>query len=162
MNPLKKVTAFAVLLLGIFAFSKVETKTEILPLDLSEINVIETISKQQLECRPSSDFMFYVEADLVKKVRGANTVNAKVFMLEKSTGRTSLLASENVQILKFDGAISIENNSSLRSKVLRNGDKILTNSNKSNFNLNELVQFETIYNSYIKSTNKLLDIERAI
>ena len=157
--------ALAVILVGIFSFSKREAETVKSSLNLEGINVREMLSKQQFECRPTSDFMFYVEANLVEKVRGANNINAKVYLLNKVSGQKKLLASENVQINKFKGAIAIQSHKTdkeFKTFVLDNGDKIIGGSVKTTFSFDELIQYEAIYNSYIKSTNKLLKLERTI
>ena len=112
MNPLKKITVLFVLLLTLFSFVKKEINSADIKSNLEEINVINILSKQKYECRPSSKYMFYVEANLVKKVRGANNINAKIFFLDKVSGIKNLLASENIQINKFKGAIAIQQNTS--------------------------------------------------
>ena len=165
MKPLRKVAALAVLLVGIFAFSKAEMSSEKPSLNLDNINVIETLSKQQFECRPTSDFMFYVETDLVKKIRGANNVNAKVYILDKVSGRKALLADENIQIKKFEGAIELKDHSAstnFKSSLIKNGDLIIGNNEVAPYTFNELIQYESIYNSYLNSTNKLLRLKRSI
>lgn len=165
MKPLKKITALAVILIGIFSFSKKENTTVKTALNLENINVVEVLSKQQFECRASSDFIFYVETDLVKKIRGASHINAKVFILDKVSGSKNLLAQENIQVNKFEDSIEIKDHNSedafIRS-VLKNGDKIIGDSNNTPFAFNELLKFESIYNGYINSTNKLLRLKRSI
>lgn len=165
MKPLKKVAALAVVLVGIFAFHKAENTPKASSLNIQNVNVIETLSKQQFECRPVSDFMFYVETDLVKKIRGANNVNAKVYILDKSTGQKALLADENIQIKKFEGAIELKDHSaegSLKNEIIQNGDVLIGGSDKAPFTFDELIQYESIYNSYLNSTNKLLNLKRSI
>lgn len=166
MKSLKKVAALAVILIGIFSFSKKENEPELeSSLNLEEINVVEMLSKQQFECRPSSNFMFYVEANLVKKIRGANNINAKVFILDKTSGKKSLLAEENIQVNKFEGAIAIDDhneNNIIIDSILENGDKIIGGSEKAVYAFDELVKYEAIYNSYINATNKLLRLKRSI
>lgn len=161
MKPLKKFMALAVILIGIFSFSKKEKKSLETALNLESINVVEMLSKQQFECRPSSDFMFYVETSLVKKVRGANNINAKVFILDKATGQKSLLAQENIQVKKFEDSIEIKDHI-FEDSILDNGDKIIGGSEKSPYVFNDLVKYESIYNGYINSTNKLLRLKRSI
>lgn len=165
MKPLRKFTALAVILIGIFSFNKKENKTVETALNLESINVVELLSKQHFECRPTSDFMFYVETDLVKKVRGANNINAKVFILDKVTGQKSLLAQENIQVKKFEGSIELEDISKeklFKSSNLVNGDKIIGGSEKAPYAFEELVKYESIYNGYINATNKLLRLKRSI
>ena len=165
MNTLKKVMALAVILIGVFAFSSKETKSSESNLNLAEINVIEVLSKQHFECRPSSEFMFYVETNLVKKVRGANNINAKIYLLDRISGKKNLLADENIQVNKFKGSIALQKGNSeeaFKSYLLENGDKIIGGTEKTTFSFNELIKYQSIYNSYLSATNKLLGEERSI
>lgn len=165
MKPLRKFTALAVILIGIFSFSKKESTSLKTALNLENINVVEVLSKQQFECRPSSDFIFYVETSLIKKIRGANHINAKVFILDKISGSKSLLAQENVQVNKFEDSIAIKDHnaeSDFLSSVLQNGDMTIGGSEKAPYAFNDLLKYESIYNSYINSTNKLLRLKRSI
>lgn len=165
MEPLKKFMALAVILIGIFSFSKKEDISSKTALNLENINVVDILSNQEFECRPSSEFIFFVETSLVKKIRGANQINAKVYILDKLTGSKSLLAQDNVQINKFEGSIEIKDyntDNNLISKVLENGDKIIGGSENSPYSFNDLLEYESIYNSYINSTNKLLKLNRSI
>jgi hypothetical protein len=165
MKSLKKIMALAVILIGIFSFSAKETKTVETKLNLEGINVIEMLSKQQFECRPTSEFMFSVETKLVKKIRGANNINAKVYIVDKISGNKSLLADENVQINKFKGAVSIKDESAtetFKNSLLVNGDKIIGGSQEALYSFDELIKYESIYNGYINSTNKLLKMKRSI
>jgi len=165
MKPLKKFTAVAVLLIGILAFSKNKSTKTDLSLNLDEINVEEILSKQEKEGRTPANFSFYVETDLVKKIRGASNINAKVYILDKSTGKKSLLAEENIQIKKYQDAIALggfDINQNLKSTILENGDKIIGSSEKTPFAFDKLVKYETIYNDYIDASNKLLRLKRSI
>ena len=165
MNPLKKITVLFVLLLTLFSFVKKEINSADIKSNLEEINVINILSKQKYECRPSSKYMFYVEANLVKKVRGANNINAKIFFLDKVSGIKNLLASENIQINKFKGAIAIQQNTSekaFQTFVLKNGDIIIGDSENAPYSFKELISFESIYNSYVYATNNLLEMKRSI
>lgn len=165
MKSLKKVAALAVVLIGIFAFS---TKTTTVPkssLNLEAINVVDMLSKQQFECRPSSDVMFYVETSIVKKVRGANNINAKVYLIDRASGNKSLLAVENLQVKKFQDAIAIGEHDAIdgfETSTIANGDKITGSLEKAPYNFEELIKYEAIYNAYVNSTNKLLDLKRTI
>lgn len=152
MKSLKRIIILLVLSVSAFSFIKKEKKDIILEFDKKDLNVIEILKKQQFECRPSTDYLFHIETDVVKKVRGASTVDAKVFITQKSSGKVSLLASEKVQVLKFDNENSSHN---LEENVLRNGDKIIGNSTKGNYSFKELISFEPIYNSYVSATNRL-------
>lgn len=159
MKPLKKVLALAVLSVSIFAFTTNENTTETNNLDLTNIDVLEILSKQSLECRPSNEYQFYVETDVNEQLRGATSVNTKIFITEKKSGKTGLLTSETVVVPKFEGTLLLEENTT--NTELKNGDQIVKKSS-SKYSLKELSEFETIYNSYIKSTNDLLEINRAI
>lgn len=163
MRPLKKAAFFAVILIGLFSFSKSE-KT-IPALNIDNLNVIEILSKQSLQCRPTSDYLFYVETELVKKSRGFNTINAKVFLMDRSTGQYNLLASENVAVPLHKDMISLDYETAIRDcelTTLENGDSIIGNSNSGPYCFSELIKNETVYNSYISSTNKLLGLNRTL
>jgi hypothetical protein len=168
MKSLKKVMAIAVLLIGFFSFSTESfgTKDKINPesyLNLEEINIFEMLSKQQFECRPSSEFMFYVETNLVKRMRGANEINAKVYFFDKLFGKKLLLANEIVQIKTFQGAIVNHTSENVFKPIrLKNGDTIIDTVTKTPYSFIELLQFESIYNSYISATNNLLALKRTI
>lgn len=167
MKPLRKFAALAVVLIGIFSFSKKENTSLKSSLNLDGINVIEVLTKQQFECRPSTDFMFYVETNLIKKIRGANNINARVYILDKATGKKNLLAQENIQVNKYKGSIAIEDHGEVNdfeSSFLVNGDKIIGGNftKKSPYSFSELIKHEAIYNSYINATNKLLKQNRSI
>jgi len=58
----------------------------------------------------------------------------------------------------FKGTQLLEN--SLSTKKMDNRDEIIET--KSDFSLKSLQKFETINNSYIKSTNNLLNLNRSI
>ncbi|MDD7915566.1 hypothetical protein [Polaribacter ponticola] len=77
-------------------------------------------------------------------------------MLNRKTNQKILLATEKVEISDTDFSTS----SSLM--FLKNGDQIVGKSFKNLYSFQELIQFEVIYNSYIRSTNKLLDLKRSL
>ena len=163
MKPLKNIAFIAVLLIGIFSFSKSEKPQTTLNID--NINVLEILSKQDLTCRPNSDFLFYVESSLVKKSRGFNTINAQVYIIDRSTGQYNLLASENVAVPFHKEMIALDYETTTRDcelTALENGDKIVGNVNSGNYCFSELMKNETVYNSYINSTNKLLHLDRSL
>jgi len=115
--------------------------------------------------RPDGEYAFYVETDLLQKVRGANKVNAKVYILERATGKRSLLASENLQVQNYPDAISIEATPLLDNFevfALENGDKVIGCSSETPYQFKDLMKFDTIYNSYVRATNTLLNLDRAL
>lgn len=164
MKPLRKIAALAVVLICVLSFIKKENETFKPALKLEFINIDNVLAEQQFHCRPTSDFAIYVETDLVKKIRGASNINAKVFIVDKISGRKNLLAQENILVKKFEDAIAIKdfstNNDAL--STLDNGDTIIGGSEKGQFTFEELVKYDAIYNSYINATNKLLNIQRSI
>ena len=163
MKPLKNIAFIAVLLIGIFSFSKSEKPKTTLNID--DINVLEILSKQDLTCRPNADFLFYVESSLVKKSRGFNTANARVYMVDRSTGQYNLLASENAAVPFHKDMIALDYETTTREcemTSLENGDKIVGNASSGNYCFSELMKNEIVYNSYINSTNKLLHLNRSI
>ncbi len=146
------------LLLGIFAFTSKTNTAENSNLDLNTIDVLNVLLEQNTSCRLNSNYSFFVETELVEKVRGASTIEAKVFILEKSTGSIAKISDEIIMVPNFKGTQLLEN--SLSTKKMDNGDEIIET--KSDFSLKSLQKFETINNSYIKSTNNLLNLNRSI
>lgn len=159
MKPLIKTLALAVLLIGVFAYTSKADIAEIKTLELNNIDVLEAISEQELSGRPSSDYQFYVETDLLEKKRGASTINAKVFLLDKKSGKTAIVTNETIVVPNFKDTVLLEEDLNSQEK-LSNGDRIINSD--SAFSLKELIEFETINYSYIQSTNELLDLSRAI
>jgi hypothetical protein len=162
MNSLKKMAVIPILSIVFFSFVKKDTNSSKLMSNLEDLKLIELLSKQKYECRPSSEFMFYVESNLIKKSRGANTISANIFVLDRHSGESKLLASENIFIPHYKGAISLKHDivaSDCEKLVLNNGDEILGSTIKAPYCFNELIQFESINRSYIKSKNKLLNLK---
>lgn len=165
MTPLFKKIATAILLVGIVSFVKLERKSKHSTLDIKKTEVLDILSTHTLYGRPDGNYSFFVETDLIQKVRGAKKVNAKVYIIERATGKTSLLASENVQIQNYPDAISIETHpmvDNFEVFALENGDKVIGCSSETPFQFRDLMAFDTIYNSYIRATNTLLNIERTL
>lgn len=163
MKPLKLTAFFAVLLIGLFSFNKSEKLNQ--PLNIDNLNVVEILSSQDLDCRPTSDYLFYVETSLVKKERGFSTVNASIYMKERATGNYSLIASENVAIPFHKGMISLNYEKASRDCEVvefENGDIIVGNAQLGDYCFNELIKHEIVFNSYVNSTNKLLGLDRTI
>lgn len=164
MKPLKKAIALFVLILGIFAFTSKENTIEKANLDLNleNIDVLQLLEEQRLACRPSAEYSFFVETTLKEKLRGANAVEAKVFILENKTGKSNFISSETIIVPKFSGAVHLDHvsNNVTSSKSLINGDKVVNS--QTALSLKDLERFEVIKNSYIKSTNELLDLKRSI
>ena len=163
MKPLKNIAFIAVLLIGILSFSKSDKPTTTLNID--NINALEILSNQDVSCRPNSEFLFYVESSLVKKSRGFNTVNARIYMMDRETRQYNLLASENVAVPFHKDMIALDYDIPTRDcefTALKNGDKIVGNANSGNYCFSELMKNEIVYHSYINSTNKLLHLDRSI
>tara|TARA_R110002126_G_scaffold277373_1_gene423162 strand:+ start:140 stop:610 length:471 start_codon:yes stop_codon:yes gene_type:complete len=152
MKYIKKYSLLAVLAIIILSFSKIKNTAKI---NLSETNseILEFLSIQQFECRPSSKFKFYVDTKILKKSRGFSTIQAKIYIVENKSGKSNLLATENI-IAPIQKDIVLAYNEVIQTdlKLLENGDKILNY--KTNFS--ELLGFSTIYDSYLTSRNKLL------
>lgn len=91
------------LLLGIFAFTSKTNTAENSNLDLNTIDVLNVLLEQNTSCRLNSNYSFFVETELVEKVRGASTIEAKVFILEKSTGSIAKISDEIIMVLNFKG-----------------------------------------------------------
>jgi hypothetical protein len=163
MKTIKKITALFVLLVGIFSFTRIESNPAKNSVNLNQIDVIETLNNEYFECRPSSKIMFYVESTVLKKYRGYNVVKADVKLLDRISGKSRLLASKNVVIPFSKDAILeiVEINDTSNNIILKNGDTLLNAEKTNDYHFNDLVQYSSIYNSYINSTNKLLNTTRA-
>lgn len=156
MKIIKKTIFIALVSLIIFSFKKVEETR----LNILSINVAKLLIKQKFDCRPSSKFMFYVDTDIVKKSRGYSTIKASIYIYERATGKSGLLASENIMSpIQRDAILEYTKVSTNHcgNKTLSNGDKIIGNMNRTEYCFSELMSYKTIYNSYIKSRNKLLN-----
>lgn len=160
MLSLKYSTILFLLIVSLSSFVKLDKNTS--KFNLEKMNVLKLLSKQNYECRPSSKFMFYVETKMVKKERGANTINAKIYVLDKVSGLSTVLASENILAHSYKGDISLQYKTvkNYCGKVtLNNGDKIIGSTEKASYCFNELVKFESIYTSYLRSKNNLLKLK---
>ncbi|WP_439130798.1 hypothetical protein [Polaribacter sp.] len=166
MKPLLKSIALAVIVICALSFNKKETKPLESALNLKSINIDKVLSMHQFECRPSSDFNFDVETSIIKKIRGGSNIKTKVFIVDKTTGRKKLLAQENIQVKNFKDAIAIKDHGNnehyVKNFKLVNGDKIVGSQNDNPYNFQELIQYDFIYNKYIRATNKLLHLKRSI
>ena len=159
MLPLKKITALAVILVGIFSFSTSEKNLNQTQLNLADVDVIDVLDTYRFNCRPSEDYFFFVDSDLVKKTRGAKQVNSKIYILERATGKKALLAEENIQISNFDDTVHIVDEASF---ALSNGDVVFDNEAETPYSFKELMKYQRVYGSYIASTNELLDLDRDV
>jgi hypothetical protein len=164
MKTLKSISALLILLIGIFSFTSFEKSTPISNLNLDEVDVIQMLSEQEYECRPSSEVMFFVETGLVKKSRGSSTINTSVYVLDRVSGKSKLLANENIIVpthkdtfLHYDTAIS-----NCEKIELSNGDKTLGSNINAPYCFNELIKYKTIYKSFVRYYNKLLNRDRTL
>ena len=162
MKTSNMVKSLALLLILFSSFSKVEKTTAKATLNFEKINVVQILSAQEFGCRPSAELTFYVETTLVKKFRGYSKINASVFALNRLSGESSLLANENIIVPSHKDAVLHYNKtaSDCEKTILTNGDRIVGSQTNTKYCFNELIKHEVIYNSYIRSTNKLLDIQR--
>jgi hypothetical protein len=154
MKSLKKIIILLVLLVAIFSFSKVENTEIQLKSHTEGLNIIDILSKQKYECRPSSEYLFYVESYLSND--RTPTIKAEIYMLNRKTNKSSLLADEKIKVSNN------ELNTHTSPEFLKNGDKIISNSDQDLYSFKELLEFETIYSSYVSSTNKLLNLNRSL
>lgn len=164
MKNLKKIAVLALLLIGFFAFSKAENTTSKSSLNIEAINIVKVLSSQELECRPTSNFLFYVETTLVKKSRGFSTINATIFVLDRVSGQYNSIANENIvvpfhneSVLQFDTV-----KSNCDKTTLANGDKIIGSNLPAAYCFSDLIQYDVVLNSYNNAINKLLHINRTL
>jgi hypothetical protein len=127
-------------------------------------NIVKIFSEsKKFECKPSRAFQLQVETDITKRIRGAYNINAKIFIIEISTGDKKLVSQENLQVKKFEGSIiSEENKTNKKTSKLPNGDLILGGSDQTPCEFNNLIKYDAVYYSYINATNKLLNLKRSI
>lgn len=164
MKSLKIVSTLAVILIGIFSFSKSESTSTALALNLDELNLEEILSKQVFECRPSEQFAFYVETDLVKKYRGYSKIKASVYVLDRFSGASNLLTNQQVIVPNHkDTSLRLNENGVNKNNItLPNGDKIVGGNINSKYSFDKLIQYETIYRNYVAASNNLLDMHRTL
>ena len=164
MKTLKSISALLILLIGIFSFTSFEKSTPISNLNLDEVDIIQVLSEQEYECRPSTEIMFFVESSLVKKSRGSSTINTNVYLLDRVSGKSKLLANENIIIPNHkDAIIHYDTEISNCEKIeLSNGDKTLGSNTYAPYCFNELIKYKTIFKSYVRSSNKLLSMNRTL
>lgn len=154
MKRLKKVLLFFVLIIGVFSFTTPERDSNKLNLDSIDVN--ELLSMEASRCRPSSEFMFYVDTETLKKSRGYSTIKADIFIYERATGKFNLLSNNSIIVPNHKEAIlDYEIRMHHFDKTLENGDKVLDNKTVSTYNFNELIEHKTIYHSYLISRSKL-------
>ena len=83
-----------------------------------------------------------------------------MFVFDKLTNQKSILANENIIVANHKDSLinydKIINNS--ETTELENGHIIIHNEKNTEFKLANLLKSELIYNRYIISTNKLLNI----
>lgn len=162
MKTLIKVTVLAALIISVFSFSKMKHKKT--TSNLSNIDIIKTLTNQEYGCRPSSEVMFYVETKLVKKSRGSNTINASIYVLDRASGQSNLLANENIIVPNYKDAILDFDTTTKNGDVLEltNGDKTVGSKIIAPYGFNQLIKYKNLYTSYLKSSNKLLHKNRTI
>lgn len=162
MDSRKKIIIAFLLFIAFFSFIKIKASSAETNLKIKNIDVIDILTKNKYKCRPSSGFLFYVETNLVKKSRGANTISANIFVIDRTTGASNLLASENILVPLYKDAISLQYKtpkSDCVKAILNNGDKITGSDRNTPYCFNELIQFEAIFRSYKKSKKELLNLK---
>ena len=103
--------------------------------------------------------MFCVESEVEKKSRGYNVVKANIKVLDRQTGNIKLLATQSIIIANNKDAILEipELGEAKSTSELRNSNILLHNDYLNKYQFNELVKYSSVYNSYVKSTNELLN-----
>lgn len=156
MKILKIVIPAFILLTVVFSFVKIENNIK--ELDLNSIDVKELLTKNEFECRPSSKYMFYVDTEILKKSRGYSIIKADVFLYERASGTSALIATNNIiSPLSKDAIIGYKNElGSPFYKKIKNGDKAFGYKSESLDYFNELMNYKSIYKSFEVSRDKLL------
>lgn len=150
------------MLVGLLSFSNFKNKKSNVSIDNS--NVIESVLNSKTSCRPLSNMMLYVETSLVKTSRGYKTINASIYVLDRISGISTLLVNEDVIVANYKDSVLEYNVTSTKynKTVLKTGDVVLGKDFSNQYSFNEIMKYEVVYNSYINSTNKLLNIKRVI
>lgn len=162
MKFIQKYVAISLMLVGLLSFSNFKNKKSNVSIDNS--SVIESVLNSKTSCRPLSNMMLYVETSLVKTSRGFKTINASIYVLDRISGISTLLVNEDVIVANYKDSV-LEYNlipTEYDKRVLKNGDVVLINNFSNRYSFNKLMKNEVVYNSYINSTNKLLNIKRVI
>ncbi len=166
MKPLLKIITSTLIVVTISFFNTRNIESPENLLNLDHIDVENILKNQKFECRPSSDFVFDVQTNILKKIRGGTNINAKIFIVDRITERKILVAQEHILVKNFKDAIGITDyrnvESNLKITELSNGDKIVRKYNNTLHSFKELLKYDFIYNTYILSTNKLLQLKRSI
>ncbi len=162
MKFIKKYIAISLMLVGLLSFSNFKNKKSNVSIDNS--NVIESVLNSKTSCSPLSNMMFYVETSLVKTSRGYKTINASIYVLDRISGISTLLVNEDVIVANYkDSVLEYSVTSTEYDKpILKSGDVVLSKDFSNQYSFNEIMKYEVVYNSYINSTNKLLNIKRVI
>lgn len=155
MKTIKNITLILILIIGIFSFKNPESNSKIV--SLNEIAVKEILSKESAGNRPSTEFMFYVETEVVQKNRGYSIIDASIYIFERSSGKFKILANNNVVVpYHKEAVLEYEVRIVDYDKTLENGDKIIINEGNSTYNFSDLMENHNIYRSYVDARNKLL------
>lgn len=123
------------------------------------ISILEK-SKNEKKGEPvfTPKFNFTTESDFIEGNSGCYTVNVRVYLTNLETGQKSLVASDNVKVGDCSQNENKINNTLNKCDiyVLENGHQIVSNNVETPYCVAELIDYEIIYNSYIKSIDDLL------
>ncbi|WP_397446940.1 hypothetical protein [Polaribacter sp. R77954] len=163
MKLIKKIVILSILLLAVFSFVNFKkNKNLTAKLNLEKVDIIALLNKQEMGCRPSDKVMFYVDTEIIKKYRGFSEIRANIYIVDRVSGTSSQLSSGHILLPNYNDTV-IANHTKITNNLwteIQNGDKLITDNNQGSYGFKELIQYKFIYNSYLKSTNKLLNIKR--
>lgn len=145
MKSPKILAALSVVAILLFSFNRLKSDAQ---LNIDDIKVIDLLSEQELGCRPSHNYMFYVKTSIENQDSNP-VVRAKVYIVDRKTNQTSVVAQENITLNEFDNIAKMSSNN---RKDLKN----IKSLSDSPYNFYELIQFEPIYRNFVDSTNRLL------
>lgn len=145
------LSMLCIVILALFSFSKLEKNPA--KFDLEDIDIIDLLTEQKYECRPSESYMFWVDSKVFKETKEANSVNVKIYICDRNSSEKELLAEENIKLEHYH---NLKTMSTASREILASASKKsnIYNIHKTPYGFYELMKFESIHRSYLISKLK--------
>lgn len=163
MKLAKKIITLSIALLAVFSFAKFKKNKNLTSnVNLEKVDVIALLSQLESGCRPPNKVMFYVDTEIIKKHRGFSEISARIYITDRISGASNELSSTHILLPYYKDAVIVNHEKITNGNLItiQNGDKIIVDGKKAAYSFNELISFKTIYNSYLRSSNKLLHFKK--